>query len=185
MKSDFLLQFMNFSSKDLTVIEELFYEQTIRKNEFFLKEGDICNTIAFIKEGSLILSQVNENGIEQVLEFFFSGELISDYVSFLQDSPADTGIRALKDSTLLVISKKNLHYLYKTIPGFEKLGRLLAEKHMIKMAKKLKTRSLQPIIRYESLLNERPHIFDQVPQYLIASYLEISPEWLSKIRSQK
>jgi CRP-like cAMP-binding protein len=185
MDIKFLLQYIDFSADELGIIGGFFYERTIRKNEFFLKEGDICSTIAYIKEGSLILSQVNENGNEQVLEFFFSGELISDYVSFLQDAPADTGIRALKDSTLLVLNKTDLHYLYDTIPGFEKLGRVLAEKHMLKMAHKLKTRSLQPIIRYESLLKERPYIFDQVPQYLIASYLEISPEWLSKIRSQK
>ncbi len=185
MDLDFLSQHVDFTPEELEIIREYFHEQIINKNDLFLKEGDICTSVAYIRNGTLILSQVNDNGNEQVLDFFSTGDLVSDYVSFLKNSPADTSIRALKNSKLLIITKNDLHHLYETMPNFQKLGRLLAEKYFLVFAHKLKTVSLPPLIRYEQLISQKPNIFDEVPQYLIASYLGISPEWLSKIRSQK
>jgi len=184
MNTDFLLKYVDFTLEELKSINQFFHNQTIVKNELFLKEGDICNTIAYIEDGTLILSQVSENGNEQILDFFSAGDFVSDYVSFLTNSPADTSIKALKNSHLLTLTKKHLHHLYGIMPNFQKLGRLLAEKYLLDFAQKLKTSSLPPIIRYEQLITQNPNIFKEVPQYMIASYLGISPEWLSKIRSK-
>ena len=185
MDIDFLLQYVEFSSDELESIKKFFFKQTIRRNELFLKEGDICNSVAYVENGYLILSQVSESGSEQILYFSSPGDLISDYISFLRDRPTDTRIRALNDSSLLVINKEDIYHLYETMFNFQKLGRIIAEIYLVDFANKLKTDSLPPLLRYDQLIAQKPDIFEQVPQYMIASYLGISPEWLSKIRSKK
>lgn len=185
MNVDFLLKYVDFTEEELTIISTKFYQKTFLKNEFFIEEGEICDKIAFIENGSLILSQTLETGNEMILDFFTSGNLISDYYSFLKNQITDTHIKALSNVTLLVINKKDIHQLFDSIPNFQKLGRLLAEKYFIELAEHLKSTGLSHIERYERLIHKRPRIFDEFPQYMIASYLRISPEWLSKIRAQK
>lgn len=183
--SDFLSKFVIFSEEELQIITTKFVTETIAKNELFLKEGDVCKKVAFVVKGTFKLSQTLENGNEQILDFFTDSNIVSDYYSFVKNTPSTTNIKAVKDATILVINKENLEYLYKSIPNYERLGRLLAEKHFIHLAEKIKNSALPPIKRYENFMNRRPEVFEKFPQYMIASYLGIRPEWLSKIRAKK
>lgn len=185
MIRDYLLKYVNFSEKELDLITSKFDRQIIAKNELFLREGEICKKVAFVESGTLILSQTLDTGNEHILDFFALGDMISDYYSFLKKIPSDANIKALKESSLLVITKEEIELLYKTVPNFQKLGRLLSEESFIQLAEGLKNATLPPIERYERLIKYKPMIFENFPQYMIASYLGIRPEWLSKIRVQK
>jgi CRP-like cAMP-binding protein len=185
MITEFLIKHVNFSPEELDIIVSRFERQVIEKNKLFLGEGEICKKVAFVESGTLILSQTLDSGDEHILDFFMQGNMISDYYSFLRNIPCDANIKALKESSLLVMSKKDMEFLYKTIPNYQKLGRILAEESFIQLAESLKNASLPPIKRYERLIERKPMIFENFPQYMIASYLGISPEWLSKLRAKK
>jgi CRP-like cAMP-binding protein len=185
MITDFLIKHVDFSQEELDIILSRFERQVVEKNKLFLREGEICKKVAFVESGTLILSQTLDSGEEHILDFFTSGSMISDYYSFLRNIPSDANIKALKESSLLVLDKKDMEFLYKTIPNYQILGRILAEESFIQLAENLKNASLPPIERYERLIERKPMIFDCFPQYMIASYLGIRPEWLSKIRAKK
>jgi len=182
---DFLIKHVDFSQEELDIIVSRYEKQVITKNKIFLREGEICKKVAFVENGTLILSQTLATGDEHILDFFTSGNMISDYYSFLRNLPSDAYIKALKESSLLVLDKKDMEFLYKTIPNYQKLGRFLAEEKFMQLAESLKNASLLPIERYWHLIERRPMIFENFPQYMIASYLGVSPEWLSKIRAKK
>jgi len=182
---DFLIKYVDFSKEELDLIASKFDRQIIEKNKLFLREGEICKKVAFVESGALTLSQTIDTGDEHILDFFTSGNIISDYYSFLKSIPSETNIKALKESSLLVISKKDMDSLYKTIPKYQKLGRILAEESFMQLAEILKNASLPPIKRYERLVQQKPMVYENFPQYMIASYLGIRPEWLSKIRAKK
>lgn len=182
---DSLLKYVNFSKEELEIITKRFNKQIIEKNKLFLREGEICKKVAFIESGVLTLSQTFDTGNEHILDFFIPGDMTSDYYSFLKKLPSDANITALKETSLLVITKKDIDFLFETIPNCQKLGRLLAEEYFMQLAEKLKSSSLPPLERYELLIKQKPMVFENFPQYMIASYLGIRPEWLSKIRAQK
>lgn len=182
---DFLMKHVNFSKEELDIITSKFERQIIAKNELFLKEGEVCKKMAFVESGTLTLSQPLDTGTEHILDFFTSGEIISDYYSYLKNTPSDANIKALKKASLLVITQKNMEFLFDTIPNYQKLGRLLSQQAFMQLAESLKSASLPPIERYKYLIKQKPLVFESFPQYMIASYLGIRPEWLSKIRAKK
>ena len=182
---DFLMKHVNFSKEELDIIASQFERQFIEKNELFLKEGEVCKKIAFVESGTLTLSQTLDTGNEHILDFFTSGEMITDYYSFLKNIPSEANIKALKKASLLVITQEKTDFLYNTISNYQKLGRILSQHAFIQLAESLKYTSLPPIDRYERFIKQKPWVFENFPQYMIASYLGISPEWLSKIRTKK
>ncbi|MFS4447342.1 Crp/Fnr family transcriptional regulator [Maribacter sp. 2307UL18-2] len=185
MINEILLKYARFTDDELDIIREKFSPLKMDKNELFLDAGQICNRAGLIINGKFILSQVSESGNEAILDFFITGELISDYYSLLKNYPSKTYIKALKKAELLVITKKDLEYLYRTIPKFQIFGRKLAEESFIRLAETIKLQSVSPKERYQIFMANKIEIIKEFPQYMIASYLRISPEWLSKIRGHK
>jgi len=174
-----------FSADELRQVMALFQRQQLVKNELFLAEGTVCKKVAFIETGAFTLSEMRPDGKEKMLDFFMQNDFLTDYYSFLQQTPATTNIRAQKDASLLVITKSEIDQLYERFPHLQQIGRRLAEGAFIRLADKLKSSHLTPFARYQKLLHEKPEVFETFPQYMIASYLDMSPEWLSKIRAQK
>jgi len=183
--TSFLLKYVDFTADELDIIGTKFQEETIDENELFLRAGEICNKIALIASGRFILAQSSPLGNERILDFFIAGELIADYYSLLKKLPADSNIRALKKGHLYVIHKKELESLLDTMPSFQILGRKLAEESFVRLAESIKSSSLSPKERYQLLIDNKPEIVQGFPQYMLASYLDMSPEWLSKIRNKK
>lgn len=165
------------------ILNNFIEEKTINKNNFFLKEGEICSSVAFINNGSLIYYKSLENGTETTTDFAFTGDWVTDNRSRLNNSPSLINIKAIKDTNLLVISGHNLLKCYNQIPKLEKLGRILIEQAFIKIAQQsIDLQTLSASDRYNKMLHEYPEIFKKVPLYHIANYLGISPKSLSRIR---
>lgn len=183
--SNLLSSDTSFSEEELKIIQSKFHPKTIKKNGYLLKEGVISNEVALIIKGTFVLSQTLDSGSIIVLDFFMEGDLVCDYYSFLKNTPAKTDIKALQNSSLLIIKRKDIDYLLDTIPNYQKFGRQLAEQSFLRLAEKMKQSGLSPSEKYASLLQNKPEVIEQFPQYMIASYLGISPEWLSKLRVKK
>ncbi|WP_215225288.1 Crp/Fnr family transcriptional regulator [Echinicola shivajiensis] len=169
---------------DLKVFLSKFKSLCLKKGEYFIHEGQICKKIGFILEGSMLCSY-NKDGQEIIDEFSLDKEFITDYYSFLTHLPADKNVKCLEDSELLVIAYDDIQSLYSQNPIYEKLGRIMAEKLFINWQQKNKSLMLDNAeTRYSKLINRRPDLPQRIPQYLIASYLNIKPETLSRIRKK-
>lgn len=127
----------------------------------------------------------NKDGIDKIDEFSFENDFITDYLSILTHAPADKDIICLEDCEILVVEIQKLNNLYSQDPIFERIGRLMAEGLFINWHLKAKSLSMDNAeTRYKNLVTMRPDLPQRVPQYLVASYLNISPETLSRIRKK-
>lgn len=159
-----------------------FSHERFKAKDFFLRNGILCNKIAFINQGAMYCVY-NKDGIDRIDEFSFENDFITDYLSLLSGMPADKDIICLEDCEILTIDKYSLEKVYKQDLRFERLGRLMAEGLFINWHLKAKSLFLDDAeTRYLNLLAQKPDLPQRVPQYLVASYLNVSPETLSRIR---
>jgi CRP-like cAMP-binding protein len=126
-----------------------------------------------------------QEGKEKNMLFFQEGHFMSDYFSFLTGTPSIRPIKALEASQLVVISKENLHKLYQESRSWETFGRQVAEQAYIYAVQRGNRLIHDPAeVRFVTFLEEYPRLLNRIPQYEIASYLNISPETLSRLRKK-
>jgi CRP-like cAMP-binding protein len=172
------------SEKEILEFNDILYPIELAKGDYFLKYGKISKKIAFIEEGLLEMTFIEE-GSENMLDFLFPNSFASDYLSFLLDKPSNIQITALKNSKLMCFKKEDLNRLYDSNIKFQKIGRIIAERYYIEFVQRLRMRHLPAKERYEMLRKNFPEFIQRIPQYKIASFLGVSAEWLSKLRARK
>lgn len=174
---------LNDVEKD--ICKSLFSPKKLRKRQYILQQDDICKNLVFVEKGILRSYSVDSKGNEHILQFAPEGWWISDVYSFLTGEAAVYNIEAIEDSELLLISKSSLDELYERIPKFERYFRLLSQANMVATHRRL-TASLSESAdeKYLRLLSAYPNIVARVPQHMIASYLGITPETLSRVRKR-
>jgi CRP-like cAMP-binding protein len=156
-----------------------------QKREQILAEGEVCDFIAFVGEGIFRFYYMDE-GTEKVTAFFFPGDFVSNYRSFLTNQPSDHYIEAMKDAVIYKFKKSDLTRLYDQYPKIDRLGRLIAENLYLSVARRLDSFLYStPEQRYSDLQNRNSKLLQEVPQYMLASYLGVKPETLSRIRGKK
>lgn len=157
--------------------------RNIKKKEIVLSEGEICRDIYFVVKGLLRIYFVDQNDDEKTFHFSVENTFATDYRSFLREIPGDFYIQALEDTTVLVVTFEMLQLLYANLKNGEKLGRLIAEDYFIVFNDKIKGIYTQtPLQRYNSMNATFSKILMRVPQHYIASYLNISPVHLSRLK---
>lgn len=180
---DFMRRF-GVDTETLELFCAKLHPKDLPKKEFLVRQGETCRHIAFINEGLLRL-YYDVEGVEHVRQFHFERSFCSEYQSFLTEKPAQMSLQALEDSELLLISHADLHALFRLSKEFERIGRVLAEQSFIFVSQRFASMLLEPPEeRYQILVRERPKVVQRVPQYMIASYLGITPEALSRIRKR-
>ncbi len=173
-------QIIPLENQEIEQFVSKFKPLELKKGDYFNKEGEVNRRIAYILEGCLYCVY-NKNGIERVDEFSFENEFISDYRSFLTGEPADKDIICLEDSKVLVMYKTDLDDLYEQNRLLERGGRIIAESSFIHWQQKAKSLLLDNAeTRYKKLVENRPNLPQRVPQYLVESYLGVSPETVRK-----
>jgi CRP-like cAMP-binding protein len=185
------LFFQNFNKKiSLTREEELQVKRyltpkKLRKKQYLLQEGDICKSIAFIEKGALKAYSIDESGNERIIQFGMEGWVISDLYSFITGDPATYNIDAIEDAELVLISKQAHEELLQQLPKYETFTRLNITGAYIAMQKRLTSilsSSLEE--RYANFIALYPDIVQRVPQHMIASYMGLTPETLSRVRQK-
>lgn len=185
------LFFQNFNKKvpisgqEQETIKSFLTPKKLRKKQYLLQEGDICKSIAFVEKGTLRAYSVDETGDENIIQFALEGWTIADLYSFLTGEPATYNIDALEDSELVLISKPAHEELLKTMPAYETYTRLQITGAYLAMQKRLTSvLSLSAEERYTNLTTTYPNIVQRVPQHMIASYMGLKPETLSRVRKK-
>lgn len=155
---------------------------TISKGDMFLVQGKLSHSLALVEKGAFY-SFYEKDGNEIIEGFCFEGCFMADYPSYIANSISKKNFKALEDSNILTISNKELQSLYTENVLFERAGRLMAENLFATWEMKLQdTIFLTPTERYLKLLKNSNNLLQRVPQYLIASFLNITPQYLSQIR---
>jgi len=160
-------------------------QKKVSKRTMLLEVGNKCNFVAIILSGSFRFLYTKE-GEEKVTAFFFAGDFLSNYRSFLTDTPSDHAIEALQDGEVVKLYKRDLVELFGKYKAFERIGRLVAERVYLTVSKRLDSFLFEtPEERYADLLKRNSRLLQDIPQYMLASYLGIQPESLSRIRKRK
>lgn len=155
-----------------------------KKGEIINEAGKTNNIVSFIDKGAVMVYNHLDNK-KCIYNFFFENEYTGDYESFLTRKPALYGIEAIEDCTLFQLHYKGLQNMYDEYPLFERAGRLVAEGQFLRLTtRNASLLAEKPEERYNNLVTEKPQVIQRVPQYLIASYLGITPEALSRIRKR-
>ena len=175
---------INPSAQEKAELEKILHTRTLKKHELFLKEGDVCTSIAFIEKGSVRYYYQLEDR-EICKDFVFENGLIGSFASFFSQEPSTLYIQALEETQLIELFYEDVLYLYDHFPAWQKLGRIIAQDLFVRAEKReaalLKD---QPEVRFHALIEEHPKIFKRVPLQYIASYLGITRETLSRYRSR-
>lgn len=168
------------------ICKTFFAPKKIRKKQYFLQEGDVCKYTAFIEKGAMRSYHIDEKGNEHILQFALEGWWITDMYSFYTGEPASYNIDALEDSEILQISQQNYEEMMQRVPRMERYFRLLLQNRLIAMQRRLASNlSFTAEQKYIWMTQSYPDIFQRVPQHMIASYLGITKETLSRIRAKK
>lgn len=176
--------FIKLSESDLVIIKQLFHRREFKKNDYFLKEGQISTQIGFVQKG-LFRYYINQEGEEKTFYFGSEGCFITDYESFVPQTASLQNIQALEDSIVFTISFSDLQQFYSNVENGERFGRLALQHEIIDVVKKLKSFYKESIKqRYESFIKKYPEVQQRIPQYYIASYIGIKPQSLSRIRKK-
>jgi CRP-like cAMP-binding protein len=187
----FEILFQKFDEKIKLTEEEkelcktFFIPKKIRKRQYLLQEGDVNKYAAFVEKGMLRSYSIDNKGNEHIVQFAFEGWWISDPYSFLTGEPSTYTIDALEDSELLLLTKPAEEQLMERLPKLERYFRLLLQNNMISSQRRLVgSLSQSAEERYFDLIGSCPTIPKRVPQHMMASFLGITPETLSRIRKQ-
>lgn len=190
-KAMFELLFKKFDEKIQLTDEEkqtcksFFAPKKLRKKQYLLQEGDPCRYIAFVEKGILRSYTVDDKGNEHIVQFAFEGWWISDQYSFFTGEPSTYNIDALEDCELLLLTKQTEEELMQRVPKLERYFRILLQNSLISTQRRLiASLSKSAEERYLEIIQSCPDIPQRVPQHMMASFLGITPETLSRIRRQ-
>ena len=174
---------LNKSEKD--VVAEKFHPRLYRKRQYVLQEGDTCNLFHFVVRGCLRMYKIDEKGVVHILQFASENYWITDLGSFHGQKPSDLNIDALEDTMVLQISRDELVDIYQKEQKFNRIFRVLIENSFVNLQKRLlQTISSTADERYQSFIESYPHLVNRLPQTQIASFLGITPEFLSRLRNK-
>ncbi len=166
-------------------LQTVFLPKKVRRKNYILQEGDVCRYQAFVEKGLLRSFTVDDKGGEHILQFASEGWWVADLSSFLTDEPSFLNIEALEDSELLMINKTDWEAAMKKIPVLEHYFRIILQNHLVATQKRL-LQSLAETAeeKYNRFLKTYPECVQRMPQHMIASYLGITRETLSRVRKQ-
>jgi CRP-like cAMP-binding protein len=189
---ELILRKLKAFSDQLVPLDELEWDafisgmrsRSLKKKEFFLTAGDVCNEIGFIGSG-VLRAYYLKDGEEITSDICMDGMYCTNYVSFLTRSPSNMYMVALEPVEMVVFDREHLERLYASSRSAERMGRRIAESIFIHVASRNEQFLLESAEeRYLSLLKDHAEVFQRIPQRHIASYLGVKPESLSRIRAR-
>ena len=157
---------------------------TLKKKQFWLTEGEICRYSAFVTAGCLRGYTVDHGGVEHVLGFAPPDWWMADMYSLISQKPGTLYIESLEDTELILLSKVNQEKLYLEVPKFERFFRILIEKSLVANQQRIvDNMSLTAEERYNIFCKRYPTLINTLPQKQLASYIGVTPEFFSRMRS--
>src|SRR5882757_7516605 len=175
---------ISLEQEEINYFVSLLQEEEIPKKGLLLKEGQLCRTISYVHSGALRAYHLNKEGKETTIMFAIPDWWITDMFCFINQQPAMIYIEAIEPSRIFQLKKDHLDKLYLKVPKFERFFRILMQNAYIReQLRAIQHLSLSAEQRYTNFLEKYPRIVEKITQKQIASYLGITPEFLSMIRA--
>ncbi|HTN17708.1 MAG TPA: Crp/Fnr family transcriptional regulator [Chitinophagaceae bacterium] len=179
-------KFIDISEEDFSVIVSFFRTREVRKKENLLQEGQLCRTNYFVLKGCLRMFFINDKGQEQTTQFALENWWLSDYLAFQQEKAATFSIQAVETSTVVAIDFRDQQLMMTKFPVMERYFRMVYQTAFA--ASQMRIRYLYGLSREEMYLHfmeQYPGFVQRIPQYLLASFLGFTPEYLSELRAKR
>ena len=178
-------RYVVLTTEEVAYFLSLLKSVDLKRKSFLLKAGELCQEISYVNTGALRAFYRDADDKESTIMFAVADWWITDMPCFAGQSPAMISIEAIADTTVLQLTKDNMDALLLNVPKFERYFRILMQNAYIReQLRVLQNLSMPAEVRYENFLTKYPSISSQVTQKHIASYLGITPEFLSVIRSK-
>lgn len=180
---DFIAQMTPIPDQEWNYFLTLLRTRNLKTDEHFMKEGDICTDIGFVQSGLLCSYYLMIDGSESVVKFSLPGNPVGGYVGMILKQPNGYYCKALEPTSLLLLNFNDLQKLYDRHHCWERMGRHVAE--TLYVQKELREKEFlidDAKTRYQNFKKQRPDLIEKVPQYLIASFLGMTPVSLSRIK---
>lgn len=185
MIRQYLEQFQIFSPEEITEACALFTTRTMRRHEFFIREGEACKEIAFIQSGLFRSFYLSDSGAEITYCFRFQQEFLAAYSAFISGKASMENMQALGPASLLVIQKSDMDTYLSEKPNWIKFLKIIAEQQYIELEQRIfQLQRNSAAERYSRLLEHQPEYIQQIPLQHLASFLGISQRHLSRIRKE-
>lgn len=180
-----LSRHISLTKEECDLISSKVRQVTLKRKKIIIHEGQVAKEVAFVLSGCLRSYSVDDNGFEHILQFAPSEWWVTDMYSFISQKPAYLNVEAITDSEIVLLSRQDQLYLFDRIPSLERYFRILTENSLIGTRQRLiDSMSLSAKQRYENFCNVYPSLINEIPQKLIAEYIGVTPEFLSKMRTQ-
>lgn len=179
-------KFVHLSDDEEKIINKYTKTQTFRKKENLLSNGQVCRSIYFVEKGCLRMFFINSKAAEQITQFALEGWWLADYFSFMGNEPSEYYIQAIEASQVISIDFQVFDDLLKEVPQLERYFRIIMQKNLA--ASQLRAKYSYEMSKEEffnHFSTTFPEFVQRVPQYMIASYLGLTPEYVSELRKKK
>ncbi|WP_100611687.1 Crp/Fnr family transcriptional regulator [Confluentibacter lentus] len=178
-------KYVSLTQEEMDVLVSKVIYRKYLKGQYLVQQGDVCKYSCFVISGCTKTFYMDDEGQEHIMMFSVEDWWTSDMSSFINQTPADFNIQFLENTELIMIPRDIIEELYERIPKLERLFRKIIEKAFIASQKRIvRNLSMTAKDRYIYFRNQYPLIEQRIPQYMVASYLGITKEFLSKIKSQ-
>jgi CRP-like cAMP-binding protein len=182
---DYFNNHLPLNEEEKSLVEEVFKERRVKRRQFILQEGDISKLNTFVVEGCFRMYMVGENGKEHNLQFAIENWWIGDIGSFHSEEPTRLNIEAIENSVILQIKKQDQLRLFVEFPKFNRIFRVMTENALVSTQRRiLQNISSTAEERYLDFVERYPYFFNRISSVQIASYLGVTPEFLSTIRNK-
>ena len=179
-----LEEHVSLTKEEWEYFKNYFRPKRMLKRQFLLQEGDVCRELAFVEKGSLYSYSVNSAGNKHVIRFAFEGWWMANLHSFFTEQPTRLNIEILENSELLMLDRKNHDKLLEELPAYERYNRIILQNAYVALQRRVENAlGLTAEEKYDRLIEESPAFLNRVPLNLVASYMGVSPETLSRVRA--
>ncbi|GEO11204.1 Crp/Fnr family transcriptional regulator [Segetibacter aerophilus] len=178
-------KYVSLSKEDFEECKLLFKHKKYRKHQYILQQGEVSRHETFIVKGCTRTYEVDDTGQEHVVQFGLETWWVGDLHSFFTNSPTRYNIDCLEDTEVLQIPRTEMEKMYDKVPKLERFFRILIQKAYVASVERIYSSLSKPAPdRYQEFVDKYPDIEQRVPNHQIASFLGITPQSLSRIRSQ-
>lgn len=178
-------KFVDLNESEAHVLSRYIQRQKIKRKEFVLQEGKVCRDLIFVESGCLRMYFINKKLNEQIVQFAIDGWWLADFFSYLDNTPSEYYIQAVEASEIVTLDKISFNNLVAELPLFENYFRIIQQKALATF--QLRSKLMYEMSKeefYQHFSSSFPEFMQRVPQYMLASYLGLTPEYMSELRKK-
>ena len=179
-------RYVDLNEQDIAKIESYIHPMELKRREYLLTEGQVCRFNFFVERGCIRMFFNNQKMVEQTTQFAIENWWLADYFSYTSQSPSQYSIQAVEKSSIVAIDFQLQDQLFREVPQMERYFRIMMQRAL--SASQLRVKLIYQLSKeemYNHFSTSYPQFLQRVPQYMIASYLGLTPEYMSELRKRK